>query len=335
MKNKVRLILFLLGAFSFSSGIVRSACPEQPKDDGVCDTLNLIPTGDTLCRSFPALVRVPLWVTHDLVRSKDSLVAFIVPLCYTHTNPSVFCSVSSYWNRTLWSSSNLPRSIFRHLVVSPSDTVHNWMMDLFDAGNGEEWNTIILDADGISHSWLTLIASGSEDVRFGSANRTLLATITFRVQDTMHICVDSCFLFPEDRLSFTDSSSNVYIPRHNLPVCFRVDTAGSTSGVRDLGDSDDGNPDRFSLPQNYPNPFNPTTTIRFSLNQTAEVSLEVFNLLGQKVKTLLNGQRLSPGTHAVDWDGTAEDGKTVSAGVYLYRIQAGDFGDAKKMVFLK
>jgi hypothetical protein len=95
-------------------------------------------------------------------------------------------------------------------------------------------------------------------------------------------------------------------------------------------------PNSFTLYQNYPNPFNPTTTIEFEIagSQPAEVSLDIFNVLGQRVRNLMEDTRL-PGLHQVDWDATSDDGDKVATGVYFYRLQVGDQSEAKKMLLLK
>ena len=93
-------------------------------------------------------------------------------------------------------------------------------------------------------------------------------------------------------------------------------------------------PRDFSLAQNVPNPFNPTTTIRFELPKAADVTLKVFNLLGQEVRTLING-RQEAGFHTVVWDGRNTSGRAVASGVYFYHLQAGTFSKAKKMLLLK
>jgi hypothetical protein len=99
----------------------------------------------------------------------------------------------------------------------------------------------------------------------------------------------------------------------------------------------DGNsiiPAQFFLTQNYPNPFNPTTSISFGLPKDSDVKVEVFNLLGQKVRTLLNGQERA-GYKTIIWDGKDEAGKGVASGVYFYKVNAGNFNDTKKMTLLK
>lgn len=90
----------------------------------------------------------------------------------------------------------------------------------------------------------------------------------------------------------------------------------------------------FALHQNYPNPFNPSTTIRFSLPTSEAVHIAVYDLAGRVVKTLAS-QRYPAGSHTVAWDGTDNSGNTVSSGVYFYRMSAGAFSDAKKLVFMK
>ncbi len=89
-------------------------------------------------------------------------------------------------------------------------------------------------------------------------------------------------------------------------------------------------PKSFSLDQNYPNPFNPTTNIKFSLASRANVSLKVFNILGQQVATLLSNQDISAGVHTVEFNASK-----LSSGMYIYVIEAGNLMSAKKMMLLK
>ncbi|MDP7095415.1 MAG: T9SS type A sorting domain-containing protein, partial [Candidatus Marinimicrobia bacterium] len=90
----------------------------------------------------------------------------------------------------------------------------------------------------------------------------------------------------------------------------------------------------FILHNNYPNPFNPTTTISFILPNESFVSIFIIDMLGRMVKVLANGERMN-GYQKVIWDGTNDKGLVVAAGVYLYKIQAGEFVQTKKMVLLK
>ena len=93
-------------------------------------------------------------------------------------------------------------------------------------------------------------------------------------------------------------------------------------------------PCEFELFQNYPNPFNPTTTIRYNLPQRSHVTIDVFNVLGQKVRTLVDREEAA-GSYRVSWNGTNSSGRAVSTGVYLYRFRAGEHVETKKMLLLK
>ena len=95
--------------------------------------------------------------------------------------------------------------------------------------------------------------------------------------------------------------------------------------------------DKFVLKQNYPNPFNPSTVINYTIPQSANLintRLEIFNLSGQKVRTLVNTKQ-SSGTYTVTWNGTNDSGELLATGLYIYRLQAAEFVDIKKMLFMK
>jgi hypothetical protein len=93
-------------------------------------------------------------------------------------------------------------------------------------------------------------------------------------------------------------------------------------------------PNEYRLSQNYPNPFNPTTTIDFNVRSQGHVTLEVYNALGQRVKTLVDEVR-DAGQHSVMWDGTDVNGNSVASGMYLYRLTINSFSDTRKMMLLK
>ena len=93
-------------------------------------------------------------------------------------------------------------------------------------------------------------------------------------------------------------------------------------------------PGVFALHQNYPNPFNPVTTIRYDVPEQSHVTMDIYNLLGQRVATLVNGIQ-EPGYHAIMWNGTNMHGAAMSSGMYFYHIQAGDFRAVKKLILVK
>ena len=93
-------------------------------------------------------------------------------------------------------------------------------------------------------------------------------------------------------------------------------------------------PTTFALELNYPNPFNPSTTMKYQIPNDANVSLDVYNLQGQKIRTLVAKEQKA-GYYSVVWDGRNEAGQTVSSGLYLYRVQAGSFVAVHKMMLIK
>jgi hypothetical protein len=129
----------------------------------------------------------------------------------------------------------------------------------------------------------------------------------------------------------------------------QVDNSGATIGtgpyhtdwktITGINDLESSVPVEYALSQNYPNPFNPLTTIEYQLPEVAEVELMIFNILGQKIYTLLNGKKQA-GYHSQVWNAKDEFGKSVASGMYIYRLDARGisgrkFVQVKKMVVLK
>jgi len=93
-------------------------------------------------------------------------------------------------------------------------------------------------------------------------------------------------------------------------------------------------PEGYALSQNYPNPFNPTTNIDFTLPQAQHVRIDIFNINGQKVRTLIDSYT-DAGPHTVEWDSRDDGGNQVASGVYLYNFRSGDVNETKKMTLVK
>jgi len=98
--------------------------------------------------------------------------------------------------------------------------------------------------------------------------------------------------------------------------------------------SDDVMPEGYVLSQNYPNPFNPITKIKYSIPKTQHVRLDVININGQLIRTLVD-KIVAPGNYSVEWDATDMNGKVVATGVYFYRFEAGDISQTRKMTLMK
>lgn len=137
--------------------------------------------------------------------------------------------------------------------------------------------------------------------------------------------------------------NNLEWGNHYYYVATAIDIYGNESGYSNMidttltlitGNDENIQPERFSLFQNYPNPFNASTNITYFLPIEAEVKISIFNLHGGKIRQLIH-ELQNAGKHLIQWDGTAEDGGIVAAGLYLYKIEAQHFLEVKKMIFLK
>jgi hypothetical protein len=199
------------------------------QDSGVPDTMYVevypsdqIPPGDP-----PYLVRFPIYVTHDIVDPRwDSLAGFVIPLRYWRTNPAKYCSLPPYWNNVaVYPHVGHERSIFRHIIEGSDTLIHNRMMDMAQALMGWEWDFRFLDAS-YDHYWLSLVPTGSPDRRWEEGSRVLLSLITFKLEDSMTICIDTGLWPPGGGLRWSNSAAQTFIPRHLLEICETVSPYG-------------------------------------------------------------------------------------------------------------
>ena len=137
-------------------------------------------------------------------------------------------------------------------------------------------------------------------------------------------------MFYNNKSSLTAADSvHVTMPDNTPGINFNYPSA-----VGDEENQTTSRPAEFELNQNYPNPFNPSTKIEFALLHSGFVSLDLYDILGRKVRTLVS-EYMSSGYKSVLWDGKNDDGKDVTSGIYFYRLTVGDFSEAKKMLLLK
>ncbi len=230
MKRKWLISLLVItlipGLFTWSWG----QCPEDPNDRGECDTLNVICLDCEIDTTVPGpyLVRFPLLVTHDQIDYIDSIGGMVIPLTWTHTNPSAYCSLGYFWNNTaVFPTSEFTPglSIFRHIIEDGDTVVHNRMMDLSQEipVATKSWDTRVLELNShpdSAYMRMAVAASGQADQWWWEGDRVLLATLTFRIEDTMHVCMDTSFWPPESHLAFGRYDAVTYVPRDNLPYCF-------------------------------------------------------------------------------------------------------------------
>ena len=175
-------------------------------------------------------------------------------------------------------------------------------------------NDVVEDVDD-PDSTLTWTAISSNDSLFISIDNENIANFT-ALKFTGDVKV---------MLTVTDDSlanaSDTLTVRVTLTV--GVDEGGFTS-----------TPKEFSLLQNYPNPFNSATIIKFQLSEDSHVILKIHNILGQEIKTLINEQKPA-GVYYATWNGTDNQGKKASSGIYFYQIEAGDYTKVKKLIILQ
>lgn len=145
-------------------------------------------------------------------------------------------------------------------------------------------------------------------------------------------------LVAPDWADLENTPVTIYIDNGNdgtIDDSMRVNNEATGLGDGATGRRGDGEiPTRFALEQNYPNPFNPSTSIAFGLPETAGVNLIVYDLLGRKVATIAEGVRPA-GWHTAQWDGRDDAGKPVASGIYLYRLQSGQFMQTRKMLLVR
>jgi hypothetical protein len=171
----------------------------------------------------------------------------------------------------------------------------------------------------LSYSNTYLQTAGTDGLPLGDLNWFPAAKATYLANRTQYIA------------ALQDSMANakhVYIPGNPASALITP-----TTSVDEYDDSII--PSEFSLEQNYPNPFNPTTNIVFNLPKLADVKLTVYTLLGQRVAVLVDNEKRAAGKHTVQWDGRDKAGNLVPSGVYIYKIEIGDFNQARKMLFMK
>ena len=122
------------------------------------------------------------------------------------------------------------------------------------------------------------------------------------------------------------------IPR-TMPVVYVTEFARMTGVSPEL--TSRRVPEEFLLKQNYPNPFNPVTQISYEVSNSSKISLEIYNMLGQKVRTLVDNRYHQHGTYNISWNALDNRGYRVASGIYFYTLRAGDFVETKKMILLR
>ena len=143
-----------------------------------------------------------------------------------------------------------------------------------------------------------------------------------------------CFSTSDEIVKISMMANTVEDPNHDPNLYSEIDISSCDEGESLRVPNINIPANNFTLKDNYPNPFNPLTTISYELLTDGKVNIIIFDLIGKKIKTLVSGFQTA-GSKNVNWNATNSEGQSVSAGVYLYSIEAGDFRQTKKMILLK
>jgi len=151
--------------------------------------------------------------------------------------------------------------------------------------------------------------------------------------------VDLTMTTPDHTIAFVNFPGAVYDPCNSPCPHWRYDRSMSNAVIpsctpTDVTDTPENLPASFRVAQNYPNPFNPSTVIAYSLPARSDVTVEVYDILGRRVRTLTD-QTQPAGTHQVTWDGTDEQSRPVASGIYFYRVKTDRYVETRKMTLLK
>jgi hypothetical protein len=214
--------------------------------------------------------------------------------------------------------------------------------------NGEiDYDQIYSNIDKTAEGWLPPAAGNLRiDLSDGSDTRYLLSFGPFQlpIQDTLHFMMalvadDSFHVDPNNAIN-VDAPDTFYSKLNFSGLAQTALKAESLyrsdyyTSIKDNGNFTSSHPSRFSLEQNYPNPFNPSTVIEYSLPHSSYVELVIFNLLGQKVRVLVD-EHQNAGNKRISWDGRTDEGQIVQSGIYFYQLRVGENVSSKKMILIK
>jgi len=211
-----------------------------------------------------------------------------------------------------------------------------WISDVLD--------TVIINKDNITDTY-NLQWAESKSVDLDSIHYLVYAKIgVYPVEEIYDTTVTTLPLTYQEFLEnvFEGSLVNAATVKYSVSATDGIDTVKVTGDDRVvyvnryeyLSTEMEGIPTEFALHENYPNPFNPTTTLRFDLPEVSSITLTIYNMLGQRVKTF-NMNDTPAGFHSIKWNATNDYGDPVGAGVYLYQLRANQFVKTRKMVLLK
>jgi hypothetical protein len=231
--------------------------------------------------------------------------------------------------------------VFVMQIASSQNIEGRWVLPMFE---GDPGNTMYEFVDGLRYTYYCADDNGCDSTYWNSLDTSdALPTINPYTVDDSTLSIDLHFgstaTYTMDFrcdgqvVDFYYDEDDSWEGLHS--TMFRVGFDISDCENQELGFSNITNaPGKFKLNQNYPNPFNPETSLSYNLPKGSYVSITIYDMLGNVINQLVNEVQNS-GYKSIQWDATDKQGQPVSAGVYLYSIEAGDFRQTKKMILLK
>ncbi|MBT4483232.1 MAG: T9SS type A sorting domain-containing protein, partial [Candidatus Latescibacteria bacterium] len=211
------------------------------------------------------------------------------------------------------------------IATAPDGTIWAGTMTGVSKYDGDTWISYTVD-NGLANNHVTSIACGSEgevwigsDQGGGVSHYNGETWTTFTTDDGLgHNSISALAVGPDNTV-WIGSAGGL---QHYIPE------TGTFVNETDIL------PEEIKIISNYPNPFNPETTIEFTLPSESAVDLSIYNITGQKVRTIVSESMIA-GIHSIRWDGTSESGQTLSSGVYIARITMGEKVAARSMMLMK
>ena len=195
----------------------------------------------------------------------------------------------------------------------------NYDADKFEFVSVASADEDLLTSTGGETLFHHVVADGQISVATGMYNGTAVSGGGDIVQFVFRVLYEF-----EDNARFEIADGLVFDPS-------QLQNPAVVAGVLELQST----PREFALHQNFPNPFNPDTTIKYDLSESADVTLQIYNVLGQVVRTLVASEAQNAGRYQIRWNGMDDRGVSVSSGIYFYRISAGEFQNVRKLMLLK
>lgn len=221
-------------------------------------------------------------------------------------------------------------------VVAQADTVTNYIIKYNADSSTTLWHYPTFElAFSAYPDFMTLEPSAKALFKDAAGTNVYGAKNSGATFNTMFMALDAGALqFRGDTSLHNATYTTVTDPKYQWIVDIGSVSNSFFNSVTSVKPVGEAVPGQFTLGQNYPNPFNPTTQIEYNVPVRSNVAISIFNILGQKVATIVNDVH-EAGTHRATWNGKDFTGKTVASGIYFYQMQAGSFEQVKKMMLMK